>query len=129
MEWIYPMRLLLFLPVLTWPLIALAVIQIIDGVMCIKPVRFIAGCFEAVNLSRRLWWMVPPVKFAAAAGLILGIWVPYLAAVTCAALVAYFLVAIGMHLGARDLGRNLFINAIGMLVICVTVGLLCFLAW
>jgi hypothetical protein len=32
--------------------------------------------------------------------------------------VGYFLAAITMHLRARDLGRNLFVNAIGMLVLC-----------
>jgi hypothetical protein len=48
--------------------------------------------------------------------------VPYLAAVVTAALVAYFLVAIGMHLRARDLGRNLFVNASGMLATCLLVG-------
>lgn len=117
----------LVLPAVTWPLVALAVIQVADGLMCVKPVRFVAECFEAVNLPRRLWWMIAPVKFAAATGLILGISVPFLAALTCAALVAYFLVAIGMHLGARDLGRNLFVNAIGMLAICMQVGLMCFL--
>lgn len=119
----------LVLPAVTWPLVALAVIQVADGLMCVKPVRFVAECFEAVNLPRRLWWMIAPVKFAAATGLILGISVPFLAALTCAALVAYFLVAIGMHLGARDLGRNLFVNAIGMLAICMQVGLMCFLTW
>ncbi|WP_309102131.1 DoxX family protein [Microbacterium sp.] len=119
----------LVLPVVTWPLIALAVIQIIDGLMSVKPVRYVAEGFEAVNLSRRLWWMIAPLKFAAATGLILGTWVPFLAALACAALAASFLVAIGMHLGARDLSRNRFINAIGMFAICAQVGLLSFLSW
>ncbi len=51
---------------------------------------------------------------------------PYLGAVTCAALVAYFLVAIAMHVRARDLGRNLFVNATGMLGISAGVGAFCF---
>lgn len=114
-------------PLVTWPLIVLAALQVVDGILCITPAPFIAACFEAVNWPRRLWWMMPPLKFAAAAGLVVGIWVPYLAALTCAALVAYFLVAIGMHLGARDFSRNLFLNASGMLVICVGTGVLCFL--
>jgi len=50
---------------------------------------------------------------------VIGVWVEPLAAVTAASLVAYFGVAIAMHLRARDLGRNLFLNATGMLVICV----------
>jgi hypothetical protein len=71
--------------------------------------------------------MMPPIKFAAAGGLIAGIWIPYLGAVTTAALIVYFLVAIGMHIAARDFGRNLFVNATGMLVICVATGVFCFL--
>jgi hypothetical protein len=31
--------------------------------------------------------------------------------------VAYFLIAIVMHLRAGDLGRDLFVNALGMLVL------------
>jgi hypothetical protein len=109
-----------------WPVIVLAVIQFVDGVMCIKPVSFIAECFENVNWPRQLWWIMPLIKFAAVAGLIGGLWIPYLGALTCAALVAYFLVGIGMHLGARDFSRNLYLNATGMLLICVATGLFCF---
>lgn len=65
--------------------------------------------------------MLAPIKVAAALGLVAGIWIPWLGLVTSACLVVYFVVAIGMHLRARDLGRNLFVNATGMLVICVAV--------
>jgi hypothetical protein len=40
--------------------------------------------------------------------------------------VLYFIVAIAMHVRVRDLGRNLFVNATGMLLICVSTGLYCF---
>ncbi|MEU9834495.1 DoxX family protein [Streptosporangium sp. NPDC048047] len=116
------------LPDPVWPVILLALIQAGDAVMCIKPAPFIARCLEDVNWPRRHWWMLPPLKFAAAAGLILGIRLPYLGAVTCAALVLYFVVAIAMHVAARDFGRNLFLNAVGMLLICVAVGVYGFLA-
>lgn len=109
-----------------WPVIALAAIQLVDGILCIKPVAFVAACYEDVNWPRRLWWIVPPVKFAAAAGLLAGIRVPFLAAVTSVCLVAYFAVAIGMHVRARDFGRNLFLNATGMLLVCVAVTLFSF---
>lgn len=115
------------LPDPIWPVIVLALIQLVDALMCIKPVSFIAQCFEGVNWPRKYWWMMPPIKFAAAAGLIAGIWISYLGALTCAALVLYFLVAIGMHIVARDFGRNLFLNATGMLLICVATGVFCFL--
>lgn len=107
------------LPDPTWPVIALAVIQLVDGLLCLKPASFIARCFTDVNWPRRYWWVMSPIKFAATAGMVAGLWVPYLATLTCVALVAYFLVAIGMHVVARDFGRNLFVNATGMLIICV----------
>ncbi|KAF2412916.1 hypothetical protein B1729_12540 [Microbacterium sp. B35-04] len=115
------------LPDPVWPVIVLAAISFIDGVLCLKPVRFIARCFEDVGWPRRLWWLMPPIKFAAAGGLLLGILVPGLAALTTACLVAYFLFAIGMHIRARDFGRNLFVNATGMLVLCLATGVFCFL--
>lgn len=107
------------LPDPIWPVVILAGIQFADALMCLKPLPFIAQCFDDMKWPRRHWWMMPPIKFAAAAGLIGGLWVPYLGLVTSVALVAYFLIAIAMHLRARDLGRNLFVNATGMLVICV----------
>lgn len=115
------------LPDPVWPVVVLAFIQIVDGLMCIKPAKFIAACFEGVKWPRRFWWMMPPVKFAAATGLIAGIWIPYLGALTCAALIAYFLIAISMHVAHRDFGRNLYLNALGMLVICTATGVFCFL--
>jgi hypothetical protein len=110
-----------------WPVIVLALIQCTDAVLCLKPVHFIARCFEDVHWPRRYWWVMSPVKFAAAAGLIAGIWIPYLGAVTTAALVLYFVAAISMHIAARDFGRNLFVNATGMLLICVATVFWCFL--
>ncbi|MFF2372179.1 DoxX family protein [Agromyces sp. NPDC058110] len=110
-----------------WPVLVLALIQLADALLCVRPVPFIARCFDDVRFPRRLWWIMPPIKFAAAAGLVAGIWIPYLGLVTCLALVTYFVVAIGMHIRARDFGRNLFVNASGMLVICVGVLVWCHL--
>ncbi|MFC8683011.1 DoxX family protein [Microbacterium ureisolvens] len=115
------------LPDPVWPVVFLAAISLGDGLLCLKPARFIARCFEDVGWPRRLWWIMPPIKFAAAGGLVAGIWIPGLAALTTVCLVAYFVVAIAMHIRARDFGRNLFVNATGMLVICVATGVYCFL--
>ena len=115
------------LPDPVWPVVVLAVISLVDGVLCLRPAPFIAQCFEDVRWPRRYWWMMPPIKFAAALGLIAGIWLPGLAALTTACLVLYFVVAITMHIRARDFGRNLFVNAAGMLLICVATGIFCFL--
>ncbi|GAA4283385.1 DoxX family protein [Brevibacterium daeguense] len=115
------------LPDPVWPVIVLAIISFIDGLLCIKPVEFIAQCFEDVYFPRRWWWITPPIKFAATAGLILGIWIPGLAALTAACLIVYFVLAIAMHIRAHDFGRNLFVNATGMLVICLATATFCFL--
>lgn len=110
-----------------WPVVVLAAISLVDGLLCIKPAPFIARCFEDVCWPRRYWWLMPPIKFAAAAGLIVGIWLPGLGTLTIACLVFYFLIAIAMHIRARDFGRNLFVNACGMLAICAATGVFCFL--
>ncbi|MEO7588112.1 MAG: DoxX family protein [Arachnia sp.] len=110
-----------------WPVIVLAAISLVDALICIKPAAFIAQCFNDVGWPRRYWWLMPPVKLAAAVGLIAGIWIPALAAVTTGCMVLYFLVAITMHIRARDVGRNLLLNATGMLLICLATGVYCFL--
>jgi hypothetical protein len=114
------------LPTPAWPVLVLALIQLVDAYWCWRPVAFIAECLEAVRFPRRYWRILTPLKVAAAGGLILGVWVPYLAALTTACLIAYFVIAIAMHIRARDFGRNLFMNATGMLVICVSVFVYCF---
>jgi hypothetical protein len=114
------------LPDPVWPVVLLAVIQVVDGALCIKPVTFIATCFDAVHLPLAYRRVLPPIKFAAATGLIAGIWIPYLGAVTSGALVLYFVLAISAHIRARDFSRNLFVNATGMFVICVATGLFSF---
>jgi len=102
-----------------WPLAALAAIQLVDGILSFRPVPFVADCLQGVRFPRRLWWMLPPMKFAAAAGLLAGIWVEPLAVLTTAAVVAYFLVALVMHIRAHDFRRYLYVNCLGMLVVSV----------
>ncbi|GAA0517098.1 hypothetical protein GCM10011581_21190 [Saccharopolyspora subtropica] len=101
-----------------WPLAALALIQLGDAVLCLKPVAFIRQCLVDVGFPRRFWWVLPPLKLAAAAGLVIGIWYRPLAVLTTAALVCYFVLAFATHVRARDFGRNLFLNCTGMLVLC-----------
>lgn len=101
-----------------WPLAVLAGMLAADAVLCIRPPSFIRACLDGVHFPRRWWSVFAPIKAAAAAGLIAGIWYPPLAVLTCAALVVYFLLAIGAHIRARDWGVNLFVNASGMLVLC-----------
>ncbi|HYI56068.1 MAG TPA: DoxX family protein [Microlunatus sp.] len=115
------------LPEPIWPVVLLAVIQLADGIMCLKPVDFIARCLTNVRFPRRFWGWLSPLKFAAALGLLAGIWIPYLGVVTATALVLYFVVAVSMHVRAHDLGRDLFLNATGMLLICLATLVFSFL--
>lgn len=73
----------------------------------------------------RIWWLMPPIKFAAAAGLVGGIWIPGLGLLTAGCLVLYFVLAITMHVRARDFGRDLFLNTTG--IICLATLVFCFL--
>ncbi|TCP53526.1 DoxX-like protein [Tamaricihabitans halophyticus] len=99
-----------------WPLAALAFVQLGDGVLCIQPVSFIRKCLVDVRFPQRFWWLLPVLKFAAAAGLVVGIWFTPLAILTSAALTCYFVIALAAHVHARDFGRNLFVNCTGMLL-------------
>ena len=112
----------------TWPLFVLAAIQLGDAVVSFKPMTFAAECFEDVNFPRKYWWVVTPIKLASAAGLILGAWIPEIGLAACLGLIVYFLLAIGAHVRARDFGRNLFVNATGMLVLTAGTTYLCFVS-
>lgn len=115
------------LPDPVWPVVVLAAIQLVDAALCLKPAAFIAQCLRNVHFPRRHWRWLSPLKLAAAMGLLAGLWIPYLGLVTAIALVLYFVVAVTMHVRARDLGRDLFLNAVGMLLICVAVLVFSFL--
>ncbi|HWN29295.1 MAG TPA: DoxX family protein [Actinomycetospora sp.] len=109
-----------------WPVVVLALIQLGDAALCRRPVAFVARCLTDVGFPRRWWPVLTPLKIAAALGLLAGVVVPWLGLVVCLCLVAYFVVAITMHLRARDLGRNLFLNASGMLIVCCAVTVVSF---
>ena len=112
----------------TWPLFVLAAIQLGDAAACVKPLAFIAECFDDVNFPQRLWWVFTPIKLVAAIGLVIGAWIPEIGLAACLGLVAYFVLAIGAHVRARDFGRNLFVNAVGMLLLSAGTTYLCFVS-
>ncbi len=112
----------------TWPLLVLAAIQLGDAAACVKPMAFIAACFDDVNFPRRFWWVFTPIKLTAAVGLVVGVWVPEIGLAACLGLVLYFVLAMGAHVRARDFGRNFFVNAIGMFVLSVGTTYVCFLS-
>lgn len=103
-----------------WPVLALALISLVDAVMCFAPAQFVRECLDDVRLPQWVRPWLTPIKAAAAAGLVAGLWIDYLGTVTCVALVAYFAIAITMHLRVRDISRNL-VNATGMMAISALV--------
>ncbi|GIF66575.1 hypothetical protein Ais01nite_46100 [Asanoa ishikariensis] len=108
-----------------WPVLVLAAIQYVDAAMCARPVDAVRRCLDDVHAPPLVRRLLTPIKLAAGTGLLLGLVVPYLGVLTCAALVAYFAIAVGMHLRARDLRRN-FRNAVGLGVLSGLVSL-CYL--
>lgn len=104
-----------------WPVMVLAAIQLTDAALCVQPVAFVRQCLVDVAFPRRYWPLLAPLKVAAATCLLLGLVIPYLGLITACALIAYFIVAMVMHVRQRDFGRNLFVNAAGMLTVCVAV--------
>lgn len=109
-----------------WPMAALALVQAVDGALCLRPAAFVARCLTNVGLPEPWWKALPPIKFGAAIGLATGIWWPSLALLTTACLVAYFVPAVCGHVRARDFGTDLLVNANGMLLICA--GMTAFVA-
>lgn len=105
-----------------WPAAGLAATQVVDAALCVKPVPFIVQCLIDVGFPQSRWWLLPPVKCAAAVGLVAGIWIPAIGFATTVALVVYFVLAVVMHIRAKDFGRNLFVNASGMLVLCIAMA-------
>ena len=112
----------------TLPLLVLAAIQLGDAAACVKPMRFVAECLDDVSFPRRFWQVFTPIKLTATVGLVVGVWVPEIGLATCLGLVVYFLLAIGAHVRARDLGRNLFVNAVAMLVLSLGATYVCFVS-
>ena len=102
-----------------WPLAAVAAIQLVDAGLSWRPVPFVAACLRDVHYPDRWWWLLSPVKITAAVGTDHRHLGRAAGAADLGRLVAYFLIAISMHIRARDFGRNLFVNATGMLIICI----------
>ncbi|WP_191841925.1 hypothetical protein [Catellatospora chokoriensis] len=48
------------LPDPVWPVVVLALIQVADGLLCVKSARFVAACLEGVRFPRRWWRLLPP---------------------------------------------------------------------
>lgn len=86
--------------------IALIVLQALDAVACIGPIPFIKRSLAQIDCPPRIVRLLPFLKIDSAIGLTIGLWVPWIGAATIVALIAYFVVAIGFHVRARDTIQN-----------------------
>jgi hypothetical protein len=82
--------------------LALAGFQAADAVACAIPLAFIKKDLDRLGCPESLQHVLPFVKGAAAAGLVVGTKAPRVGAVTSAALMGYFACAIGFHIRAGD---------------------------
>lgn len=80
----------------------LVAIQAGDAVACAIPLGIIQRDLERLGCSPALQRTIPAVKAASVAGLVAGRRDPRLGRLTCDALVAYFLCAVGAHVRVRD---------------------------
>ena len=104
------------IPEPVWAAPMLALIQLADAVFCAIPLGFVTKCLDDVRLPRRYWPLLPWLKMAAAAGLLAGLWIEYVGALTALGLVLYFTLAVGAHIRVCDFGRNI-INATLLLLL------------
>jgi DoxX-like family len=96
------------IPEPAWPAPVLAAVQLADAVFCAIPLRFVTQCLDDVHLPARYRPLLAPLKLAAAVGLVAGLWVNHLGAVTAASVAAYFVLAVAAHVRVGDVGRNMF---------------------
>jgi hypothetical protein len=67
------------------------------------PVAIATRTLDALNFPPRYRWVFPPIKAAAAIGLLSVTRRPALARLTTAMLTLYFVLAVGFHVKARDM--------------------------
>jgi hypothetical protein len=84
----------------------LAAFQAADALACAAQVPPIKKSLDAVGCPDEVRRILPPVKGAAAVGLLSVRWFPGLARLTTAMLTLYFVLAVVAHVRARDKAVN-----------------------
>lgn len=82
--------------------IALIVVLAGDAVACAIPIRYIKDDLDRLGCSPKLQRAIPAVKALAVAGLILGLWTPWIGALACIGMLIYFGFAFWYHAEAND---------------------------
>ena len=82
--------------------LGLVVVQSADAAFNAIPTQWLRDDFDHLGVPEDLRFMFPVIKSASALGLLGGLRWPRLGRVTAAALILYFLAAMGFHARARD---------------------------
>lgn len=102
-----------------WPSAVLAVVMSVDAVLSIRPPHFVRACYDGVGFPQRWWWALAVAKVLAVGGLVTGYWRPDVGLATHVAVVAYFGCAAVGHGRAGYVGRDFWVNCLGMLAVAV----------
>jgi hypothetical protein len=81
---------------------ALGAFMALDAVIYAIPLPFVTEGLDNVHFPREYRWIVPPIKAAAAIGLLAARRFPALGRLTTSMLTLYFALAVGSHVRARD---------------------------
>ena len=82
--------------------IALIVVLSLDAIACAIPIPYIKDDLDRLKCSPQIQRAIPLVKFVAIAGLIIGLWQPWLGALACIGMLIYFGFAFWYHAEAND---------------------------
>ncbi len=82
--------------------IALIVVLGLDALACVKPIAYIKDDLVRLGCTPTQIKIIPVAKFAALAGLIIGLWMPLIGVLACCGMILYLGVAFGFHARAGD---------------------------
>lgn len=86
----------------SWLALILIVVLAADAIACAIPIKYIKDDLDRLGCSVAVQRAIPVVKFLAIAGLIIGLWVPWLGALACIGMIVYFGFAFVYHARAND---------------------------
>jgi hypothetical protein len=92
----------------------LVAVQVADGIFNAIPTQWLREDLDHLGIPEDLRFIFPIIKSASAAGLLVGLKRPAVGRMTAAALIAYFVLAMGFHARAGD-GPLKFVPAAAML--------------
>ncbi|MER0087263.1 DoxX family protein [Corynebacterium sp. KPL3927] len=101
----------------------LAIVLIGDAVLSVKPPKFISRCLRGVNFPQDWWWALIGIKALAALGLIVGAVLnnPSITATVSVGVLGYFIFAIIAHIKANFVGKEFWVNCLGMTALSAVV--------